>query len=170
MSKLVKQHSHTDLQKFHSTESLPRRFSRSTTFMGQLRQILLVTHNSVLNGLANLYVHNNLEIFIQKIKGEDEDEKQKSSKVTYMTSDVRQRTLVRQLVFDLVILVENVVMVYLAKDTVMVAKFDDPTERESSYANIHLRIAVIIAAAYALGMAMKVEVFRVRDSEEFVYT
>ena len=132
--------------------------------MGQLRQILLVTHNSVLNGLANLYVHNNLEIFIQKIKGdEEEDEKlpTKSSKVTYMTSDVRQRTLVRQLVFDLVILVENVLMVYLAKDTVMVAKFDDPSERESSYANIHLRIALIIAAAYALGMAMKVEVLKV---------
>ena len=129
--------------------------------MGQLRQILLVTHNSVLNGLANLYVHNNLEIFIQKIKG-DEEEKlpTKSSKVTYMTSDVRQRTLVRQLVFDLVILVENMVMVYLAKDTVMVAKFDDPSERESSYANIHLRIALIIAAAYALGMAMKVEVLK----------
>ena len=149
--------------KFNSTELLPRRFSRSTTFMGQLRQILLVTHNSVLNGLANLYVHNNLEIFIQKIKGdEEEDEKlpTKSSKVTYMTSDVRQRTLVRQLVFDLVIFVENVVMVYLAKDTVMVAKFDDPAERESSYANIHLRIALIIAAAYALGMAMKVEVLK----------
>ena len=159
--------------KFNATELLPRRFSRSTTFMGQLRQILLVTHNSVLNGLANLYVHNNLEIFIQKIKGDDEEGEKlptKSSKVTYMTSDVRQRTLVRQLVFDLVILVENVVMVYLAKDTVMVAKFDDQTERESSYANIHLRIALIIAAAYALGMAMKVEVFRVRDSEEFVYT
>ena len=137
--------------------------------MGQLRQILLVTHNSVLNGLANLYVHNNLEIFIQKIKGDEEEEHKKlptkSSKVTYMTSDVRQRTLVRQLVFDLVILVENVLMVYLAKDTVMVAKFDDPTERESSYANIHLRIALIIAAAYALGMAMKVEVIRVWDSE-----
>ena len=151
--------------KFNSTELLPRRFSRSTTFIGQIRQILLVTHNSVLNGLANLYVHNNLEIFIQKIKGEveEEDEKlpTKSSKVTYMTSDVRQRTLVRQLVFDLVILVENVLMVYLAKDTVMVAKFDDPTERESSYANIHLRIALIIAAAYALGMAMKVEVLDV---------
>ena len=152
------------MTKFNSTELLPRRFSRSTTFMGQLRQILLVTHNSVLNGLANLYVHNNLEIFIQKIKGDEEEEEKlptKSSKVTYMTSDVRQRTLVRQLVFDLVILVENVLMVYLAKDTVMVAKFDDPTERESSYANIHLRIALIIAAAYALGMAMKVEVLKV---------
>ena len=54
-------------------------------------------------------MHNNLEIFIQKIKGEDdeEDEKKQSGgkgalptkcgKVKYMTSDVRQRTLVRQL-------------------------------------------------------------------------
>ena len=91
-----------------ATESPPRRFSRRTTLIGQLRQILLVTHNSLLNGLANLYVHNNLEIFIQKIKGEDdeEDEKKQSGKgslptkcgkVSYMTSDVRQRTLVRQL-------------------------------------------------------------------------
>ena len=62
-----------------------------------------MTHNSILNGLANLYVHNNLEIFIQKIKGEEEEGEGKSrgkvgsSKVTYMTSDVRQRTLVRQL-------------------------------------------------------------------------
>ena len=63
--------------------------------------------------------------------------------------------------FDSVILVENVLMVYFARDTVMVAQFDDPSERESSYAGIHLRIACIIAAAYALGMAMKVEVFNV---------
>ena len=64
-------------------------------------------------------------------------------------------------VFDSVILVENALMVYLAKDTVMVANFDDPAERESSYAGIHLRIACIIAAAYALGMAMKVQVLTV---------
>ena len=148
--------------KFNPTELLPRRFSRSTTFIGQLRQILLVTHNSVLNGLANLYVHNNLEIFIQKIKGEDDDEEKrgekgaKCGKVSYMTSDVRQRTLVRQLVFDSVILVENLFMVYFAKDTVMVANFNDPTKVEGSYASIHLRIACVIAATYTLGMAMKV--------------
>ena len=52
-------------------------------------------------------------------------------------------------------------MVYLAKDTVMVAKFDDPAERESSFAGIHIRITCIIAAAYTLGMAMKVQVFKV---------
>ena len=124
-----------------------------------------MTHNSLLNGLANLYVHNNLEIFIQKIKGEEDDEKSGKvdcGKVTYMTSDVRQRTLVRQLVFDSVILVENALMVYLARETVMVAKFDDPAEAETNYAGIHFRIACIIAAAYTLGMAMKVEVFKVR--------
>jgi hypothetical protein len=44
-----------------------RRFS-GQTLLGQLRQILLVTHNSLLNGLANLYMHNNLEIFIQNIR------------------------------------------------------------------------------------------------------
>ena len=139
-----------------------RRFSSQTTLVGQLRQILLVTHNSLLNGLANLYVHNNLEIFIQKIKGEDDDEEKrgekgaKCGKVSYMTSDVRQRTLVRQLVFDSVILVENLLMVYFAKDTVMVSNFNDPTKVEGSYASIHLRIACVIAATYTLGMAMKV--------------
>ena len=119
-----------------------------------------MTHNSLLNGLANLYVHNNLEIFIQKIKGEEDDEKSGKvdcGKVTYMTSDVRQRTLARQLVFDSVILAENLLMVYFAKDTVMVANFDDdPAEVGGSYAGIHFRIACVIAATYTLGMAMKV--------------
>jgi hypothetical protein len=59
-----------------------------------LRQVLLVVHNCCLNGLANIYVHNNLEVFIQRSE----------SDTSYVTSDVRQRSFVRQTLFDLAII------------------------------------------------------------------
>lgn len=92
-----------------------------------VRQILLVVHNCFINGLANIYVHNNLEIFVHYDQDEAEEanetptktkRRKKSVGVSYTVSDIRQQTLVRQLVIDGIILLENVAMLYLAKGTV----------------------------------------------------
>ena len=40
-----------------------------------VRQISLVIHNCFVNGLANLYIHNNLEIFVTVTEAEAVTEK-----------------------------------------------------------------------------------------------
>ena len=44
-----------------------------------VRQISLVIHNCFVNGLANLYIHNNLEIFVTVTEAEAEAETEKKS-------------------------------------------------------------------------------------------
>ncbi len=134
------------------------------------RQVLLVAHNCLLNGLANLYVHNNLEIFVHREppsnREEEEDSTSKKNKrnkggaaganagvgagvdeLTYVASDVRQRTLVRQAAFDLVFLAENVAMVWLSAWTVTVTP---------NYAEVHSALVALVAVCYGAGMALKV--------------
>ncbi len=149
-----------------------------------LRQVLLVAHNCLLNGLANLYVHNNLEIFVQKTVAEekeqhpatgessselglsgagDEQETPSNGKsnhdhqrqpnhrppqqLSYVASDVRQRTLIRQSLFDLIFFLENAAMVWLARDTATVTP---------NYPDIYRAMAALVAASYAAGMVLKV--------------
>lgn len=104
------------------------------------RQILLAIHNSLINGLANLYVHNNLEIFIQR-------QAKVESPASYGASDVRQRTLIRQVVCDTVILVENITMLSLVMSKVDATsdKFDEATV-----------LAILVVVLYITGMGMKI--------------
>ena len=43
-----------------------------------VRRIFLILHNCWLNGMANIYLHNNLEIFSKTNHGHDENEREKS--------------------------------------------------------------------------------------------
>ncbi|TRY70108.1 hypothetical protein TCAL_15011 [Tigriopus californicus] len=104
------------------------------------RQILLAVHNSLINGLANLYVHNNLEIFIQH-------QTKVESPPSYGASDVRQRTLIRQVLCDAVILIENAMML-----SFVMSKVDSKSDRVEE-ATI---LAVVVVALYICGMGMKI--------------
>ena len=104
------------------------------------RQVLLAAHNCLLNGLASIYVHNNLEIFIRRRSDEQEG-------LSYVPSDVRQRTLVRQAVFDAVIFCENALMLYVAKDTIT---------QTSDFKDLHVTLVAIVVVSYCLGMMLKV--------------
>ena len=64
----------------------------------------MVLFNCVLNGLANLYVHNNLDIFAH-IANTVEDTSSSGNKT-------RRRSLVRQLVFDIIFFLECTVMLW----------------------------------------------------------
>lgn len=115
-----------------------RKAKKRQSWLNWLRQFLLVLHNCCLNGLANLYVHNNLEIFVQKSD---------TTECNYVRSDVRQQTFLRQSLFDIVIFGENLAMIYLAKDTVT---------KTSNFLDIYTTMVIIIMTCYCVGMALKV--------------
>lgn len=122
---------------------------------GWWRQLLLVVHNCLLNGLANIYIHNNLEIFVRydndKKPAKLEEEKSRKKSVgyegaSYAASDIRQRTLVRQFVVDAIMLAENIAMLYLAKDTVT---------STTSFKSTYWIIVVIAVSCYLAAMCLK---------------
>ncbi len=125
---------------FAFSDSLAQCLQASQRNCGKLRQRLLVVHNCLLNGLANLYVHNHLEIFVQSSKGNNKN-------VNYVTSDVRRRTLTRQLIFDAIFLAENAAMLYVAKDTMT---------RTSNFSHLHHSVVIVAAATHVAGLVLKI--------------
>ena len=121
-------------------------------FGGWCRQLLLVVHNCLINGLANIYIHNNLEIFVTyKIdKASLDTNKRKRSvgyeEAMYVPSDIRQPTAVRQFVVDAFMLIENVAMVSVAKNTVT---------STSSYTDAFWIMVAVIGASYTAAMCLK---------------
>ena len=65
----------------------------------KIRTVLLVLYNSLFNGLANIYVHNNIKIFF----------KCDASSINV------ERTLLRQIIFDFIFLGENIIMILLGE-------------------------------------------------------
>ena len=134
------------------------------------RQVLLVVHNCFVNGLANIYVHNNLEIFVKystttttgnnnfvrsssSTSSESDRDAVKSRKksigyegATYSVSDRRRRTLIRQTVIDLIIFLENFAMIYLARLTIT---------STSNFNQIYFVIVLIVATCYFSAYALK---------------
>ena len=82
------------------------------------RQLLLVIHNCLINGLANIYVHNNLEIFVVYPKEKMRKRSLGYEEASYKPPNERRQTLIRQLIVDFIILIENLTMIVLAKNTV----------------------------------------------------
>jgi len=123
------------------------------SFSRRFRRALLVVDNCVLNGLANLYFHNNLEVYVQHTS-RDQNRRRFSAesvaaddqhlKTNYVGSDVRQRTLIRQLMFDAIFLAENVAMVVLAGQT-------GPRD----YLPFHDGLATAVATLHLSGVAIK---------------
>ena len=114
-----------------------------------IRQLLLVLHNCALNGMANIYLHNELKIFVQKSKSRKRmrrNSTQISENFVYVSSDERQHTFVRQCVFDLVFLSENAAMLYLSQFTIT---------QTSNFREIHFTISFIVTALFLCGMSLK---------------
>jgi hypothetical protein len=101
-------------------------------------KLLLVLQNCVLNGLANMFVHNSVDLEIN-VRGRED--------LSPMDFNARQRTFVRQTVFDLVFLAENVVMIWLGSRTETSSK---------DFAYIYMIVTAIIVGCYVSGMALKV--------------
>lgn len=99
--------------------------------------------------MANIYTHNNLEVFIQKTdESVSSSSKPNQNTSSYVSSDIRQRTLFRQSLFDLIFLLENAAMIYLAKDTVT---------KTPNFKDLHWMIMMIVAACHVGGLIIKVK-------------
>ena len=122
-----------------SDSVLPCQRRKDQRFMEWIKQVFLVVHNCLLNGLANLYVHNNLEVFIQRPKNSSE-----TSRVT--NSDFQQRTLTRQFIFDVIVFVENAVMLFSGLGTV----------KQALGPNFHLPIVAMIVGLYMSALVLKI--------------
>ena len=77
----------------------------------------------LVNGFANIYTHNNLELLIHYSDTEVSDDNQNTfskcisyEEANYVPPDKRRSTLVRQLVTEIILLVENVAMILVGKN------------------------------------------------------
>ena len=110
-----------------------------------VRQILLVLLNCLLNGMANIYVHNNLEKKSFDRKSLKYDDAHNAA--FDITTDERQRTFVRQVIFDLVFFVENALMMYLARFT---------ATKTPNFSDIYSGILIVVSVTYFIGTLLKV--------------
>ena len=134
---------------FIFSDSVKQCYRRKDQFCSAwLRQLMLVMHNCLINGLANLYIHNNLEIFVQYDENSQSRSRKKSigyEEATYAPPDSRQPTFLRQFLVDSIFFMENVTMIVLAKDTKTFPRID------KSY-NI---ILYVIIACYLSSLLLK---------------
>ena len=93
---------------FVFSNSLAQCMRRKNQLIGAWgRQLLLVIHNCLINGLANIYVHNNLEIFVVYPKEKMRKRSLGYEEASYKPPNERRQTLIRQLIVDFIILIEN---------------------------------------------------------------
>ena len=129
-----------------------------------LRTCALVVHNCILNGLANIYVHNNLEIFQEVDNDQDtkpydclsQDDNVQDARIrakinrsakdiNYTTWDIHQRTFWRQLIFDAIFLAENLAIITIDSDSF---SYVGPTKYRTS-------AKVVLMAVYIGALLLK---------------
>ena len=94
------------------------------------RQALLILENCLVNGLANIYMHNNLNIQADESK-----------------TSQQESSMIRQISVDTLILIENVVMLWLGSNT----ETSTYTFKESYWI-----IVLVVAVSYTLSMTLKI--------------
>ena len=97
-----------------------------------LRLIILVVHNSIVNGFANIYTHNNLELCIDYREANKCNNNQNTfqkcmsyEEANYVPPEKRQSTLVRQLVTEIILFVENVTMILVGRYVPLFDYYED---------------------------------------------
>ena len=101
------------------------------------RQTLLILENCLVNGLANIYMHNNLNIFIRLHPAEDQSKKNAQ----------QESSLIRQMSVDALILVENVIMLCLGLNT---------ETSTSSFRKSYWIIVLVVTLSYTASMTLKI--------------
>ena len=100
-----------------------------------LRQTFLIAENCFVNGLANLYVYNSLNL--------DFDVQLRSTQ----TDLQEKRTLFKQITVDIIIFIENVIMLCLGMETMT---------STTTFTKSYWMVIVIVAISYLTSMTLKI--------------